>query len=451
VCALGLVLPSAPAAGAPTGYTDIPVQETGRVVEVLDGDTLTFAEDGTGQMSRIRLLGINAPEVTGPDFIHFPTDMCGGRAAEAALEQVLPKGTPVQLRAEHAESANRGRRLRYVFALNPVTGQYDRDVQQAIASAGLAMWFPIATEAALARPYRLLVDAAQGAALGIWDPSHCGPVEQPDARLSLVVVWNPSGSDQQNVNGEYVVVRNTAADPVDLSGWVLRDSSLNAWYTLPQNTILQPGDFRVVHVGSGTAGLPDNHDLYMGSAAPLFANTDSGALTDPSGFMGDGAYLLDRATAIRAYDEYPCPSSCSDPLQGKMRITLVNAKSTAASPARRANQEYVVITNVGSTSVLLDGYYLKRKASTHPINANTVLPPGGRLTVHIGRGTDTARVQYWGMPSTLLTDSADSVRLLSRTNVPISRVSWNRPTASGLHRLGDGRGRGANSERTTRQ
>jgi hypothetical protein len=55
------------------------------------------------------------------------------------------------------------------------------------------------------------------------------------------------------------------------------------------------------------------------------------------------------------------------------------------------------------------------------------------VTVRIGSGTFTATTQYWGQPSTLLSDNADSVALLSNKNVLISRVSWTRATASGIH------------------
>ena len=399
-------------------YTDIPIQETGRIIEVLDGDTFSFVDDATGAESRIRLLGVNTPEVTGRDNSHFDADMCGARPAEALLEGMLPPGTPVQLRSNSKESANKGRFLRYAFALNAETGQYDIDVQALVAASGLAMWFTIDTESALSYPYRLIIEGVQDKGLGIWSPEYCGPVEQPDADLKVTVVWDAPGSDSTNVNGEYVIVRNVGASPVDLSGWLLRDSSLTAWYHFPDGTVLVPGDFRVARAGIGPAGVPTRYDLYMGSAAPLFPNTQDGA------FLGDGAYLLDRKTALRAYDEYPCIEDCTDPLKGLIRISKVNAKSTKVSAARRANEEYVVVTNTSASPVLLDGYYLRRKVSTYPFLANTRLQPGGSIRVRIGKGTPTPTTQYWGQASTLLNDAHDQVQLLSNRDVLLSRVRW---------------------------
>ena len=144
----------------------------------------------------------------------------------------------------------------------------------------------------------------------------------------------------------------------------------------------------------------------------------------PKLFLGDGAYLLDRNTAMRSYYEYPCVLDCSDPLQGVLRITNVNAVSTAKSMAERANQEYIKIKNEGLVPVLLDGYYLRRGVSTYPFLVNSVIKPGKTLTVRIGKGTPTLSTQYWGRDSTLLRDSGDRVVLLSNRNVTISAKAW---------------------------
>jgi micrococcal nuclease len=413
--------------GVGGSYTDIPIQETGRVVAAVDGDTLKFIEDGASVEEKIRLLGVNTPEVTGFNNIHYDKNMCGGIAAWHQLERLLPPGTAVQLRAASHASANRGRSLRYVFAFNPATQQYDIDVQAEVARSGLAMWFALDEEAALSYPYRVIIDEAQAAGRGLWNPAYCGPTEQPDAKLSVTVSWDAPGSDNLNPNGEFVVIRNTGTSIVDLGGWLLRDSSLTSWFYFPQGTVLPPSDFRVVHVGVWANGTPDPHDLYMNSTEPIFPNTDE------SKYLGDGAYLLDRNTAIRFYDEYPCLANCTDPLQGKVIIARVNAKSRAIAIAKRANQEYVLVKNVSAAPVLLDGYYLRRSASTYPFLTNTLVNPGQSVTVRVGRGTPTGTTQFWGQPSTLLNDYKDSVQLLSNKNVLLSDVRWSKPTKSGLH------------------
>lgn len=413
------LLPGTATAGpSDANYADIPIQETGQVEAILDGDTFRFREDGASSWVKIRLLGVNTPEVTGFNNVHFAENMCGGQEALRLLNSIIPAGTRVQLRSNSKDSANRGRSLRYAFAFNPATGQYDIDVQAKVADSGLAMWFTIDEESALSYPYRLIVQRAQRGGRGLWDANYCGDKEQPNAQIKLTVVWDAPGTDTTNLNGEGVIVRNTGTTPVDLSGWLLRDSSLTSWYYFPAGTVLQPGDYRFVHVGSGTVGSPDTHDLYMGSTEPLFPNTQDGR------FVGDGAYLLDRKTAVRFWDEYPCITDCADPLAGVLTIAKVNAASRSKVPSRAANEEFVVLRNVGKAAVVLDGYYLRRKVSTYPFPPDTTIAPGQTLTVRIGKGAPTATTQFWGRPAPLLTNAHDTVELLSNTNVVLSRKKW---------------------------
>ena len=400
-----------------TDITTIPVQETGVVDWVQDGDTFRFLADGAATKVSVRMLGMNAPEVAGFKNSHFPFDFCGGLAAEARLKELLPIGTRVQLRSLHAESQNRGRILRSVFAYDDATGQYDIDVVAQMLREGWGMWFTLEGEASLSADYRGIVDSAQAARVGIWNPTLCGPVEQPDANVTLTVVWDAPSNDATNLNGEYVIVRNTGAVPVDLTGWLLRDSSLEAWYTFPAGSVLSPDDYRVVHVGSGQNGVPA-HDLYMGAAAPIFANVRY------SPYIGDGAYLLDRSTAIRAWTEYPCSNDCTDPLQGKVRITAVQPRAGSGSGVQRANGEYIVLRNVSKVPVRMDGAFLRRTVSTYTLLPNTVIKPGRTLTVRMGRGTPTATTQYWGLGGPLLNDVKDAVELRSPKDVLLSVKRW---------------------------
>jgi endonuclease YncB( thermonuclease family) len=399
-------------------YLDIPVQETGIVDVVADGDTFRFIEDGTTEYVTVRLLGVNTPEIRGFNNVHRDKDMCGGAEATEVLRSVLQPGSKVQLRSLSKESESRGRIQRFAFAWNPLTEKYDIDVQAIIAQSGLAMWFTIKTEASMSYQYRVMIAQTQIERKGIWNPEYCGPLEQPDANVSVIVNWDADGNDNTNINGEFIIVRNNGDQGVDLTGWLLRDSSLTAWFYFPVGSVLAPNDFRVVHSGVGVNGTPNPRDLYMNSETALFPNIA------PGFFLGDGAYLLDRNTAMRSYYEYPCVLDCSDPLQGVLRIISVNAVSTAESMAERANQEYIKIKNDGLVPVLLDGYYLRRGVSTYPFLVNSIIEPGKTLTVRIGKGTPTRLTQYWGRDSTLLRDSGDRVALMSNRNVTISAKAW---------------------------
>ena len=398
---------------------DVPLRETGVVDMVNDGDTFRFIPDGQTQWQSVRIIGINAPEVTGWQNKLHDRDFCGGPQAYAELKRLLPKGTRIELRSVNAESSNRGRIQRSVFALNPVTGAYDIDVAAEMARSGWVTWFTLENEPTFSADYRRLVDAAQDAQIGIWNPGSCGPIDQDGARIALTIHWDAPGNDAANLNGEYVIVRNAGSTTVNLSGWILRDSAIDYWLTFPQGTLLAPGDFRVVHAGSGTAGSPGPRDLYMGSPVAMFPNPRPGA------FLGDSAYLLDSNTAYRAWTEYPCLDDCAyDPFKGVLRVTDVLRVPSGSTQNARANSQMVLVTNKGRSPILLDEYYLRRSLSTFSFVPGTVLKPGATIRVHVGKGKPTAKDQYWGLPGPLFSVRGDVVDLRSVQDVVVSRKAW---------------------------
>jgi endonuclease YncB( thermonuclease family) len=182
----------------------------------------------------VRLLGVNTPEVRGFNDVHRDKDMCGGAEATDVLKSVLQPGSKVQLRSLDKASENRGRIQRYAFAWNPLTEQCDIDVQAVVAQSGLAMWFTIKKEASLSYQYRVMIAQTQIEKRGIWNPECCGPREQPEANISVIVNWDADGNDNKNIDGVFIIVRNIGDQDVDLTGWLLRDSSLTAWFYFPQ-------------------------------------------------------------------------------------------------------------------------------------------------------------------------------------------------------------------------
>lgn len=90
------------------GHKGPPNTESSAQIErAVDGDTLVVRQSGTRE--RVRVLGINTPEVTG-------TPQCGGEAASRSAERWVAKNHIVTLRSDSA-APNRdryGRLLRYV-------------------------------------------------------------------------------------------------------------------------------------------------------------------------------------------------------------------------------------------------------------------------------------------------------------------------------------------------
>jgi micrococcal nuclease len=84
------------------------------VVRVVDGDTIIVELDG--QQQRLRLIGMNTPELNKPD---GPVECYATEAAKRTQELVDGANGKVQLERDVSETDQYGRLLRYVWLLNP--------------------------------------------------------------------------------------------------------------------------------------------------------------------------------------------------------------------------------------------------------------------------------------------------------------------------------------------
>ena len=134
------------------------VVKRGAVDRVVDGDTIDVRL-GSGAVKRVRLLGIDTPEVYG-------TVECGGPEASAWTKHYLPVGTRVKLESDPSQSLvdQYGRQLRYVTKLaNGV------DVNRRLVAKGWATLF-VWEDDPFQRvgSYRKALHKAQDADRGIW-------------------------------------------------------------------------------------------------------------------------------------------------------------------------------------------------------------------------------------------------------------------------------------------
>jgi endonuclease YncB( thermonuclease family) len=105
-CYYGTTPPTSQPAPPPTPKQ---LRQRGRVVHIVDGDTIDVRLR-SGVKKRIRLLGIDTPEVYG-------TVECGGPAASRAMKRLLPLHTRVILLSDTSQDRidRYGRLLRYVI------------------------------------------------------------------------------------------------------------------------------------------------------------------------------------------------------------------------------------------------------------------------------------------------------------------------------------------------
>lgn len=98
-----------------TSSTDRDRQDTARVVtvsSVLDGDTLRVRYRSGADLGRVRLLGINAPELSNDG----RPEQCYAATVITLLARSTPSGTRIRLVRDHTQTSRDryGRMLRYV-------------------------------------------------------------------------------------------------------------------------------------------------------------------------------------------------------------------------------------------------------------------------------------------------------------------------------------------------
>lgn len=272
----------------------------GTVKAVADGDTPYVG--GKSLSDRVRLIGVQAAETSHRG--HGRT-WCHGAEAKKRLGGLLI-GKRVQMRSQSPGRDGHGNRPLRALYLPRKGGGYV-DVQQVMLQEGHVLWHPDKTEWQNNRLYHVLADQAAAARKRgtIWDDDWCGAGPSQGARLTLYAHWDAKGSDEDNLNDEYIVVTNEGTAGVPLAGWHLRDASL-ATFTFPAGTHVPPGGSVTLRIGSGTpVTTGTDTTFYWGQRHPMLANAD------PANGMGDGIYLLDPQGDFRAWRTWPCVVSCA--------------------------------------------------------------------------------------------------------------------------------------------
>ncbi len=119
----------------------------------------------------------------------------------------------------------------------------------------------------------------------IWDESLAEEEEEDsplDIRISSIN-YDAPGNDWDNLNGEYVIIRNDGSENTDLTGWHLTDAASHT-FTFPSFT-LNTGSTVTIYTGSGSN---TQTSLYWGSSTPIWNNdTDTAYLYDADGNLVD--------------------------------------------------------------------------------------------------------------------------------------------------------------------
>lgn len=246
--------------GVTTSASTVPDGEEAFVIRVEDGDSLVVDLDG--EETRVRLIGINAPE----------RGECLGDAARASLI-ALVDAAEVVLERDVEDTDRFGRLLRYVW----VDGNH---VNASLAAQGLVIARPFAPNVARQDELADAQALAMERRVGMWAEGACG--EATGVEIGVVAIQaDPPGRDEDDLNGEFVVFENRGGDSADLGGFVLRDGSSVHRFVVPDGFTVAAGAQFVVYVGCGEDTVDE---LYWCSPDPVWSNDgDEVLLTDPAG------------------------------------------------------------------------------------------------------------------------------------------------------------------------
>jgi endonuclease YncB( thermonuclease family) len=379
----------------------------GKVRYVDDGDTLDadVPGDGLGGLLRVRIIGIQAMEQTSYRAAQRAGD-CHAVDATNRLEALVKRSKKrIRVASLYPESRSRGRRLRSIAVR--YKGRW-RDVGRLMITEGHALWWPGQTEDAGNVRYSVLAQRAALAKRGLFSPNYCGAGPNEGHPIKLWANWDADGSDTEDVNGEWVKIKNLdPVNPLPIGGWYLRDSGLRR-YVFPAGSVIAPNTSVTVYAGQG--GEPFNGEFFWNLSAPVFENISG----DDRG-MGDGAYLFDPQGDIRAQMIYPCRINCADPFQGQISID-VNPKK----------DEIITLRNNATSPIDLENYSLKSKPYSYAFPQGSILQPGEtmRISTQGDPADDTQFDKFWGMTSQILNNGGDSVVLLSYTDVRLACTAW---------------------------
>ncbi|HTU25876.1 MAG TPA: thermonuclease family protein [Pirellulales bacterium] len=145
----------------PPGHATVPAGEH-HVVRTVDGDTLLV-----DRHTRLRLIGVNAPETVKPD---WPVEPWGPEAS--AFTKQFVSGGSVRLEFDDERIDEYGRELAYVYV-------GDRMLNEELLLRGLARWEKnYHYSPAMKRRFQAAQDEARRKHVGIWSGKR-GPLDAP--------------------------------------------------------------------------------------------------------------------------------------------------------------------------------------------------------------------------------------------------------------------------------
>ncbi|MDI6917937.1 MAG: lamin tail domain-containing protein, partial [Thermoplasmatales archaeon] len=182
----------------------------------------------------------------------------------------------ITLEKDVSDKDQGNRLLRYVYVGSTF-------VNLEMVRQGYAFAYPYPPDVKYADEFENAEQQARNEQLGIWRPSNNSSI------IVLYMHYDAKGNDNNNLNDEYVIFKNTGTLSVNMTGWTVQDKA-NHLYRFPTFN-LSPDSIVTLYTGSG---MDTDTELYWGRAGQaIWTNT------------GDTLYLRDLNGGLVTNYTYP--------------------------------------------------------------------------------------------------------------------------------------------------
>lgn len=206
-------------------------------------------------------------------------------------------------------------------------------------------------------------------AAGLLAPGPAAHADVPAPRISEV-------ESSDGVPGDWVELFNPSAVPLDLTGYVFKDSDDSHAYVLPAGTVLAPGGYLVLDEQQKNSSAP-GFDFGLGKA-------DSARLFDTAGALVDSFAWTAHAATTYGTTEAGDWAETSEPTPGAANRFAVPAAGTVAlNEVDSQPADWVELVNTGGGTLDLTGYELRDNSDDHSwrFPAGSAIAPGEFLVV----------------------------------------------------------------------
>lgn len=262
------------------------------ITRVVDGDTFEVRFPD-GREDTVRLLGVDTPEVhveTQPEeFDGVPDSEAGHnwlrdwghRASEFARADLAGETVRIEVDDRADRRGSYDRLLVYVYT------DGGESFNRELIDQGYARMYDSTFSKRSA--FMQAEAEAQRSDVGLWNyeaertptPERVRADGSGQGTLAVAeIAADSSGNDHDNENGEYIVLRNTGENPLDLTGWHVEDEADHT-YAFPSGFALEPGATVTLYTGSGQN---TGSEVYWGSGSAVWNNGgDTVIVTDDTG------------------------------------------------------------------------------------------------------------------------------------------------------------------------